>query len=102
MFDVVLSWVCKHLQEDIHHIRIHGQDEVLIYPQNQVPEHALELDGEDGHSTDDHHGDGIARQHYDHRQQGVDAEQEHGLHHRGSLKYSGHRDQEQRRCSHQA
>ena len=66
-FDVVLAGFAEHLQEDIH-IRVHGQDEVLIHPQRQVPEHAPELDGKDSHGADDHHGDGIARQHHDHGQ----------------------------------
>ena len=38
----MLAGVCEHLQEDIH-IRVHGQDEVLIHPQRQVPEHAQNL-----------------------------------------------------------
>lgn len=76
----MLAGVGENLQEAVY-VRVHGQDQVLVHPHGQVPEHAPEFDGEDGHGTDYHHGDGVAGEHHYQRQQGIDAEQEYGLNH---------------------
>ena len=94
--DVMLTRVGEDLQEDVH-IRVHGPDEILVHPHGEVPEHAPELDGEDGHGADHHHGDRVARQHHDQGKQGVDAEQQHRLHHGECLQDGGHGYREHRR-----
>lgn len=72
--------VGEDLQEDID-VRVHGQNQVLIHPHGQIPEHCPELDGEDGHATDHHHGNGVAGQNHHQWQQGIDAQQHNGLDH---------------------
>ena len=62
-------------------VRVDGLDKVLVHPHGEVPEHGPELDGEDRHAADHHHGQGVAGQDDDQGEQGVDAEQQQRLDH---------------------
>ena len=90
---IMLAGVREDLQKGVH-IRVHGLDQVLVHPHGQVPEHAPELHCEDGHGSDHHHRQRVARQDDDHRQQGINPEQQQRLDHRQPLQHGGHGDRE--------
>ena len=90
----MFAGVGEYLKENVD-VRVHGENEILIDPHGKVPEDSPKLHGEYGHSAGHHHRDRVTREHDQHGQQCVHAEQEYRLHHWQSLQDSchGHREQ---------